>query len=221
MKTSVAPFAKTSNMTPFRLTQVLLVELPGVFTVHVGAKSADVGRRVVGRFDGLNEGLVVGLRMEGMLVVGLAEVGVNDVGPVVVGLGVVGFAVVGLEGLDVGAEPAGCIIVGLEVVGSDVVGVDVGVKVEVKLGLYVGLGVGLDVGLGVGLDVGGFAVGVWPQSTTVASFKLLGMPSARFTIRFLTSAGLKLVLLERIPAAIPATSASRKEQIGKISFDRK
>ena len=37
------------------------------------------------------------------------------------------------------------------------------------------------------------------------------MPSARFTIRFLTSAGLKLVLLERMPAAIPATSEEGKK----------
>ena len=81
---------------------------------------------------------------------------------------------------------------------------------EVCEGLTVGDDVGLDVGLLVdGLVVGnnvGFAVAPTEQSVTVASF-IVGLISlARFTIMFLTSAGDKVLLLARIPTAIPATS---------------
>jgi hypothetical protein len=89
----------------------------------------------------------------------------------------------------------------------------------VGTGLTVGDDVGLDVGLLVdGLVVGnnvGFAVAPTEQSVTVASF-IVGLISlARFTIMFLTSTGDKVLLLARIPTAIPATS-KRGNENGQI-----
>ena len=85
-------FAKTSNMTPFRMTQLRLV---GLSTVHVGVESTNVGRLVVGRFDGVSVGVDVG-RPEGIRVDGLSVVGMVDVG----------FAVVGIV---VGGRIGGCV----------------------------------------------------------------------------------------------------------------
>ena len=147
MEIFVVAFAKTSNVTPFRMTQLRLVELPNEFIVHIGVERADVGRRVVGRSDGLSEGFEVGrseeIRVDGILVVGLVDVGLDDVGLVV--------------GRRVGTELAGWGVPGVvEVVGFDVVGLYVGLNV----GLDVGLDVGLNVGLYVGLYVGFFVVGL-------------------------------------------------------------
>ena len=137
----------------------------------------------------------------------------------------VGRFVVGLE--LVGLELVGAFVVGILVVGLDV-GVELGLLdgwtlgVTVSVGLMLGttelVGTGLTVGDDVGLDVGllvdglvvgnnvGFAVAPTEQSVTVASF-IVGLISlARFTIMFLTSAGDKVLLLARIPTAIPATS---------------
>jgi hypothetical protein len=99
------------------------------------------------------------------------------------------------EGFDDVGGPVGSGVDGALIVGPDEGFDDVGRCVD-------GFGV-------VGLDVG-------PQSTTVASFMPeLGMLYALFTILASTSAGVKPVLLERIPTAIPATSSKWRE-IGEI-----
>jgi len=174
---------------------------------------------------------LVGLGLVGAFVVGILEVGMEvegkEEGVTVVGLNV------GVElGLSDGVELGVIVSVGLmlgsiEVVGTteedgsvvgdaetgerltvgDDVGIDDGVLVD---GLFVGLEVGLDVGvlldgLEDGFDVG-FVVAPTEQSVIVASFIVELIVLARFTIISLTSAGVKALLLARIPTAIPATS---------------
>ena len=199
-----AAFATTSNMMPFRRMHSRLVELPAPATAHVGVESTiggPVGRRVVGRCVGRR---VVGFAEDG-LGVGIRVVGRG------VGLRVVGFADDGLdEGFDdVGISVGSRVDDGLPVVGPDEGFDDVGGPVGSGVD---GFGVvGLDVGFDdVGRRVDGFGV-VGPdegrQSTTVASFMPeLGMLYALLTILASTSAGVKPVLLERMPTAIPATS---------------
>ncbi len=142
------PFAKTSNMTPFRMTQARFELLPTEFTVHVDGARINDGRLVVGRFDGLSEGFEVGRsvgdRVDGILVVGLVDVGFDDVGIVVgrrVGMELAGSGPWGAPGV-------------VDEVGFDVVGIDVGLIVGLNVGLDVGLNVGLNVGLDVGENVG-------------------------------------------------------------------
>ena len=200
----LAAFATTSNMMPFRRMHSRLVELPAPATAHVCVESTiggPVGRRVVGRCVGLR---VVGVAEDGL------DVGIRVVGRCV-GLRVVGAAEDGLdEGFDdVGTSVGSRVDEGLPVVGPDEGFDDVGglVGSGVDGALIVGPDEGFDDvgrrvdGLGVvGLDEG-------PQSTTVASFMPeFGMMYALFTILASTSAGVKRVLLERIPTATPATS---------------
>ena len=174
-------FATTSNMMPFRRMHSRLVELPAPATAHVGVESTiggPVGRRVVGR--------CVGLRVVGLAEDGLDE-GFDDVGTSVGSRVDEGLPVVGPdEGFDDVGGLVGSGVDGALIVGPDEGFDDVGRRVD-------GFGV-------VGLDEG-------EQSTTVASFMPeFGMMYALFTILASTSAGVKPVLLERIPTATPATS---------------